>query len=426
MCYNVVVPRFTQLGKIFAAEGESFGEKKLRRPKTMFAALFALSLAALPGASVFAEGLPTPAQFAAKGFPDNADLRGKLFAYVIGASRDLALKQDDKQYQSSAAGQVTVRVENRANDFVVRFLNPVPSGAVAGRGSCYILRSNAKGNYIQQARILLEDDPSCYLALYPSGSGTRGDVVMYGAVVKKGLYFSDMLYRILLLSFSDIVDATSRSFDWAAVFKFGGKGPAFDYLAELRSSLAVPAAPAEAPSATAAPIAVSRGQGRMVFAAAPTLPPPSQAEASAKVPRSSRIAALVEKAASFEALTLELGASGESGIRELSLAPDATSGFLDDRGEIAKLVYGDYPRYDSKGLSLSALRSALFLDLAGNPDSVYAVVGDGLHATVVPCFDDTGKLAFSFFQGGKETSWDDLSSGRRDLKVRVLRVPANG
>ena len=168
----------------------------MRRPNL---AIIALAIFALSAVSTVAETSPSIVSFAAKGFPDNADLRGKLFAYVIGASRDVALAFGEKQLQS-AAGQVTVRVEKRSSDFIVEFVNAGADGA--GRGSCFIQRSMGKGNYILQARILLEDDPSCYLSLYPSGSGTRGDVVMYGAVVKKGLFFSDMLYRILLLSFS--------------------------------------------------------------------------------------------------------------------------------------------------------------------------------------------------------------------------------
>src|SRR5208283_3925348 len=134
--------------------------------------------------------------------------------------------------------------------FIVEFLNAnALDSSQAGRGSVFIQRGNGKGNYILQARILLEDDPSCYLSLYPSGSGTRGDIVMYGAVVKKGLYFSDMLYRILLLSFSDIVDATSHSFDWSAVFKFGSKDADADYAGELRAAFAAaPVASDQTPS----------------------------------------------------------------------------------------------------------------------------------------------------------------------------------
>ena len=139
----------------------------------------------LTAASASGDSAPSISAFAANGFPDNADLRGRLFTYVIGASRDVALAYGEKRLQS-AAGPVTVRVEKRSSDFIVEFLDANASDAdKPGRGSCFIQRSNAKGNYILQARILLEDDPGCYLSLYPSGSGTRGDIVMYGAILKK-------------------------------------------------------------------------------------------------------------------------------------------------------------------------------------------------------------------------------------------------
>jgi hypothetical protein len=377
---------------------------------------------ALPAIACFADSAPSVSNFIANGFPDNVDVRGKVFAYVIGAPRDVAFAYGEKQLRSSA-GAVTVRIEKRSADFIVEFLNPSASGDGAGRGSCYVLRSNAKGNYIQQARILLEDDPGCYLALYPSGSGTRGDVVMYGAVIKKGLYFSDMIYRILLLSFSDIVDSTRGSFDWGAVFKFGGKDPASNYVADLRSSLnAAPVAAADSGAASSSPIALSHNTGKIALAAAPSLPAPGSVDPTTKGPRAGRISELVDRSSSFESLVLELGSSGESSLREI--APSADTAYVDDKGEIAKLVYGDYPRYDAKGLPLAAIRSALYLDLSANPDSVYALVGDGLRATIVPTFDGDGRLIFSFFSGGKEMSWDDFSAGKRDLKVRILRLSA--
>jgi hypothetical protein len=382
--------------------------------------IFILLLAPL---AALGEASPAIAAFAAKGFPDNADLRGKLFSYVIGASKDVALNYGEKQLQS-AAGQVTVRVEKRSADFIIEFLNPSSAGpGAAGRGSCYIQRGNAKGNYILQARILLEDDPSCYLALYPSGSGTRGDVVMYGAVVKKGLFLSDMIYRILLLSFSDIVDATSRSFDWSVVFKFAPQGSDPDYAGELRSAIASAPAPADkAPAASSAPIGISPISGRVAYASAPALP---ATDPVSKAPRSLRIAASIDKADSAEALLLDLASYGESGARELSIAQDTAPPFADDKGDpMAKPSAADFPRYDSKGLVFSALRAAVFVDLQDNPGSVYALLGDGLRATLVPTFDEAGRLGFSVFSGGKETSWDDLAAGRHDLKVRIVRVPS--
>jgi len=140
-----------------------------------------------------------------------------------------------------------------------------------------------------------------------------------------------------------------------------------------------------------------------------------------KGPRSARIAASVDRSSSLESLVIDLG---DSGAREIGLAQDAAAGFIDADDGIAKLAYVDFPRYDAKGLPLDALRAALYIDLLANPDSVYALVGDGLRATVVPYFDDTGRLNFALFSGGKETRWDELSLGKRDLKVRALRIPS--
>jgi hypothetical protein len=256
---------------------------------------------------------------------------------------------------------------------------------------------------------------------------------MYGAVVKKGLYFSDMIYRILLLSFSDMVDATSRSFDWGLVFRFEGKGP--DRVAELRASGALargaPEQAASGPGAStgtvasgpmsSAPIALGArsSTGRVALAAAPALPAQATPEALPKGPRSVRVAAAAERAASLDALILDLG---DSESREIAPSADSASGFVDTSDAVAKLAYADFPRYDSRGISLAAVRAALYFDLLANPDSIYALVGDNFRATVVPYFDEAGRFNFAFFSGGKEASWDELSSGKRELKVRAVRV----
>jgi hypothetical protein len=393
------------------------------RPHRSGAALAALLLVLSSGAFLAsADAAPTVVKFAANGFPDNADLRGRLFAYVIGASREVALAYGEKQLQSSA-GPVTVRVEKRSADFVIEFLNASATGG-AGRGSVYIQRGNAKGNYILQARILLEDDPSCYLSLYPSGSGTRGDIVMYGALVKKGLYFSDMIYRILLLSFSDIVDATSRSFDWGTIFKFGTRDAVADYAAELRSAQAS-VGPDEQASASSAQIALGSPSQKVALAAAPALSVSGGQDGAAKGARSLRIASAIERALSPESLVLELTTSGETGVREIAIAPDTAPAFVDAKGDpLVKAAYADFPRYDARGLSVAALRAALYLDLQSNPGSVYALLGEGLRATLVAAYDDAGRLVFSVFSEGRESGWDEFFAARRDLRLRVVRVPA--
>ena len=107
----------------------------LRRQKWILAVLVSAFLV-FPAIAATADASPSIAKFTAKGFPDNADLRGRLFAYVIGASRDVALTYGEKQLQSSA-GPVTVRVEKRNADFMVEFLDA--SAAEPGRAGSRLL-----------------------------------------------------------------------------------------------------------------------------------------------------------------------------------------------------------------------------------------------------------------------------------------------
>ncbi len=365
--------------------------------------------AAIGAPSLLAQNASSLNSFFASSFPDNGDIRAKLFSTIIGAPREQALAYGTKTHQAKQ-GAVTVRAVKRANDFVIEFVNG--SIDAPAMGSCYIQRSNAKG-YMMQAKILLQDDPSCYLRLYPQGSGTRGDVVMYGALVKKGIYFEGMLYRIIILPFSDIVDMTKRSFDWSLVYKLEDSGESAGLVAELRQ-YAPPAAAQAAAPAPAAP--------RPALASIPAGP---QGAAAKGATRAARLYDVAARAATVEALALELAQSGEVGAREISLAADAAAGFGDDP-DPGFSAYGAFPRYEAgKGISMNALRAALFLDLQANPDSAYVLVAEGLRAVAAPSSGGSGRLSFAFFAEGKELSWEDLSSRGRDLKVRAVRIPAS-
>ncbi len=380
----------------------------LKRPRVVLVALSIVLVAAFAAPALAAQNASSLSGFFASTFPDNGDVRAKLFSTIIGAPREQALAYGTKTHQAKK-GPVTVRAVKRANDFIIEFVNgSLDSPAM---GSCYIQRSNAKG-YMMQAKILLQDDPSCYLRLYPQGSGTRGDVVMYGALVKKGIYFEGMLYRIIILPFSDIVDMTKRSFDWSLVYRLDGAGESDALIADLRQS--APPAAAQPGQASPAP--------RPALASLPAV----QAGSAKGATRAARLYDIASRAATVEALALELGQAGEVGAREISLASEAALGFGDDRGDPGFSAYGAFPRYEAgKGIALSALRAALFLDLRENPGSAYVLAAEGLRAVAAPSSDGQGRLSFAFFVEGKEASWEELSSRGRDLKVRAVRIPAS-
>lgn len=337
--------------------------------------IIAFALAALAAG---AESLPSFEHFISSGFPDNSDVRARLFSTVIGAPRDMALAYGEKVFNSSA-GKVLVRTVKRSGDFVVEFLNSSEgSYTESAQGSCIIQRSNDNG-FLLQARIQLQDDGSTYARLYPSGNGTRLDIVVYGAVLKKGLQVPGMLYIILTHPFADIVDATRRAFDWETVFRLGARSPAADFASDLRAA----------------------------------------------APRPSHLAALPDKMAGFDATMSQLLSDGET-AQELPALSQVPAGYADERAAIGlKSTYASFPPYaPGSGIPAFALRGALYLDALQSPNSVYLLVGEGLRGLAAPSFDEGGRLRIAFFSSGRETSWADFVGQKRDTKLRVIRISA--
>jgi len=308
-------------------------------------------------------------------FPDNADVRSKLFSSLIGAPKELAVAFGEKEY-ASAAGAVLARAVPRQDDFLVEFRNGAEGGFDATtRGTCVVQRSNAKNNYILQAWIYLQDDPSCYLRLYPNprNSGTLADLVLYGAILKQGLGVEGMMYQALVKPFTAIVESTQKSFDWAAVF-----------------------------------------------------PDPSGAAAAWGAPAGSRAAALSEALAA--AVDFEDFASTPEarGAEEPSSIARAPAGFSSERGETgSKASVLAFPRYlPGKGIAQSALRAALYLDALDHRGAAYALFGPGIRLLVLPRFDGTGRFSPLVYQDGRELAWDSLPTTRADASLRILRLPA--
>jgi hypothetical protein len=317
------------------------------------------------------------------GFPDNADLRSKLFSRLLGAPRDIVLKYEEGITQS-ASGPVLIRVVNRTDDFLIEFRNG-PDGFYeqTRRGTCVVQRSGAKGNYLLQARIFLRDNPSCYLRLYPQGSTTRGDVVLYGALVKKGLAIDGMLHQALVRPLTSIVESTRRSFDWTIVFP-----PTGDDSAAIGEA--------------------SPGAGPRVNGLAPT---------EALVSR-------LEKAASVEDFLAAHVASGEAGAVELGDPVVFPVGISAERSEMGSASsFSPFPHYAAgKGIPPKALRASLYLDAISSPGAQYALIGDDLRAIAVLDLDDSGSPVMKLFVGGREASWDVVLARKTDASIRAIRL----
>lgn len=385
------------------------------RRQVLIAFALCLSISA-----VAAESIPTLASFLGHSFPDNTDVRKQYWNNLITAPKEAVWAFTEKVLPSASAGQVKVRAQRRGGDFLVQFLNnPTASGSFIeySRGS-YAIQRDSKTGYILQAKIFLQDDPGCYVRLYPQAEGTRVDVVMYGALLKKGLYVTGLIYYVLAEPFSNIVDQTRRSFDWATVFGLDGQGRAASLAQDLHGSL---------------------GQAGPVFVQASVLPSPASPQVSgipAATPASPARLLLdtVSRATSLDALALGLAGKGYPTSELLPALASGSPlpgpqalGLSDDSDPLVPVLpYRSFPRYEAgKGLPLASIRASLYLDSLSSPDAVYALVGEGFRALVAPSFDSTGRFSFSCFADGKELSWEELGA-RAERNLRILRIGLQG
>lgn len=326
-------------------------------------------------ASALADSPPSLDALLRDSFRDNADLRLKYFTSLILAPKETVWAFGEKTVNTET-GPVLIKTLRRSEDFFIQFVNG-REGVFPeySRGSYIIERSPAKG-YLVQAKIFLQDDPSCYARLYPQGEGTRLDIIMYGAVLKKNLYVPGMLYTILSRPFSDVVAATRRSFDWEAAFGLGD-------------------------------------------AAASGNPTPTSPEGA----DDSGILALISGAPTVEDMLSSLGTAGEA-AREFE-GDLAILGLAEDRELVTtSLPYAAFPGYEAArgGLPPFALRAALYLDRLDNPGSRYLLAAGSLRAVAILDAESTGELRFSFRSQEGELDWSELASRLGSDRVRILRL----
>jgi hypothetical protein len=415
----------------FAGHGD--GDTMTKRFPLFFLIAFLPSL-------LFAETGASLDSFLSKTFPDNGDLRKQYWTSLITAPKEQVYAFGEKTLSSKSAGQVKIKSTKRNSDFLIQFINASKAEATKGsfidysRGSVVIQRDASTG-YFLQAKIFLQDDPGCYLRLYPQAEATRLDVVMYGALIKKGLYASGLIYYILSRPFSEIIAGTRSSFNWALVF-----GPDLDpasesFAREFRASL--PAAQTTAPSlALSDPVPVrtivqaSMPSFGLISSATPSIPSQPPAQPAQNLTRSAQLVDLVTDSSSFDALALSLAAKGEvwDEVNVVGFASPSALGLSNDQDPLVPATsYKAFPKYEEgKGMSLAGIKALLYLDsLNSSPSRVYALVGDSIKALVVTYFDDEGLFHFAAFQNGKELGWEDLASAAgAGQKLRVLRMKA--
>ena len=87
---------------------------------------------------------------------------------------------------------------------------------MAGTGTFIIKRSTGDGSFLH-AKVFLQNDPDCFLRLFPSDDRTIMDVVLFGSPVQTQVVLPISFDRLLTAPLSRIMDLSSSSVDWSLV-----------------------------------------------------------------------------------------------------------------------------------------------------------------------------------------------------------------
>ena len=87
---------------------------------------------------------------------------------------------------------------------------------LADTGTFIIKRSLLDGSFLQ-AKIFVQNDPGCYLRLFPDGERTAMDIVLYNESFQTHVILPVPFQDLMTSPFSRIVDLSRPSVDWSLV-----------------------------------------------------------------------------------------------------------------------------------------------------------------------------------------------------------------
>ena len=176
-------------------------------------AFLCLAAAGLPAVGAQpAQSLPGDAVL--EDFPDSASLRAPLYGSVLAGPRDEVLARKPAVY-TNEYGSWRLATEKTADAFYL-VLSP-KRGAdypAFAQGSWIIKRSLADGRFLQ-AKVFLRSDTGCFIRLYPNGERSLMDLVLYGAVLNKGIPLPVDFDTLVAAPMKSIVAWTGAAVDWS-------------------------------------------------------------------------------------------------------------------------------------------------------------------------------------------------------------------
>jgi hypothetical protein len=380
-------------------------------------------------------------------------MRDTIFAPVgAAAARAAALvEQSDGEkvsYHSEKQGDALYLV------FAVRQGRSYP---LAGTGTFIIKRSMRDGRFIQ-AKVFLQNDPGCYLHLFPRDDRTVMDITLFGVPFQTGVALPASFDRLLTAPLAGIMELASGSVDWPLVLA-PAQSPEDARLSQVAASVR-----ARLPGLRDMDDGAMDAQGRLV-AIATGFPAPAgrggfNCSGFAKWVVDGLYAPRAGRVTDIALLKSRDAMRGSRWSAELEEELDPYFGLDWSRG-LARSMYqvqaGAAPRDEQidvrdaervpyvtdAGYPVSSLRYLLYFLARADPGMLYlgsvnapssAAASEGVptlrqhHHLVVlfPWFDAQGAFQVSVMERNKETSLASLGRRYAAEYVHLVRIDATG
>jgi hypothetical protein len=191
-------------------------------------AFILLALCGFPGFA--GSGIRVPATVPA--LPENWEARSLLRDTIFAPVGDAARHARVIVNQSSGGGQVSFQVDAQSGALYLVFANREGrSFPVAGAGTFIIKRSLKDGSFLH-AKVFVQNDPGCFLRLYPRNDRTVMDVFLSGELFLSQVVLPVSFARLLTSPLARIMDLTGNSIDWPLLLA-PSRGPGDIRLAQV-------------------------------------------------------------------------------------------------------------------------------------------------------------------------------------------------
>lgn len=140
-------------------------------------------------------------------------LRDTIFAPILQAAAARPRTVD----QARGQDRVSFRVDKQDGYLYLLFSRSGETDAsIAAAGSYIIKRSLRDGKFVQ-VKIFLQNDPGCFVRLFPMGNRTQMDVYLFDEPFQRGIILAEPFDLLLTAPFQTIIDFSEGVVDWPLV-----------------------------------------------------------------------------------------------------------------------------------------------------------------------------------------------------------------